>query len=176
MELNNHTLVPYAFKHLVQWILPYSLWLIFNIFRTAKVENAVYWPGKFYRPEITVKFYGWYEITRNSTSLHLFTCSLLLSLSQLYLSHITMHVTINQLSLAIIWRKMSSSSGILAIFTLPAWLDNLPHHVKTCILGVLGIHVLVVFAAIFFAIRATRSEGSTGYKPPFSQDFKPKNR
>lgn len=72
--------------------------------------------------------------------------------------------------------EMSGSFDILATFTLPAWLDNLPNHVKSCILGLLGIHILVVFAAIFFAIRATKAEGTTGYRPPFSQDFKSKNR
>ena len=60
--------------------------------------------------------------------------------------------------------------------SLPQWLDKLPHHVKGCILFLVGIHALVVLGAIVFGMRAFKSEGGPTDRPPFSQDFKTKNQ
>ena len=63
----------------------------------------------------------------------------------------------------------------LTSFTLPQWLDKLPHHVKGCILVLLALHVLVFLGAIVLGLRGLKTEGE-GVKPPFSMDFKTKNQ
>ena len=64
----------------------------------------------------------------------------------------------------------------LSALALPSWLDNLPYHVKGCIIVLLGAHLICVIGAIFYGVRASKIEGGAGYKPPFTQDFKSKNR
>lgn len=59
---------------------------------------------------------------------------------------------------------------------LPLWLSKLPSHVQFCIVILIVLHFLVFLGAIFFGIRATKSETSAGYAPRFSQDLKTKNQ
>ena len=62
------------------------------------------------------------------------------------------------------------------LFALPQWLEKLPNHVKGCIIILSGLHIIVILGAIYLGLRASKSEGGAGIKPPFSQDFKTKNQ
>ena len=71
---------------------------------------------------------------------------------------------------------MLEELSISEILTTPAWLAKLPQHVQGWIVILLFVHVVLVMGIIFCAIRASKRDGSTGYRPAFSQDFITKNK
>ena len=71
---------------------------------------------------------------------------------------------------------MFESVSVSELLTTPAWLAKLPQYVQGWIVILIIAHVVLVMGIILCAIRASKKDGSSGYRPAFSQDFVTKNK